>query len=236
MANQWTIDQEAAIDHRGKHLLVAAAAGSGKTAVLVERVIRRITDPVDPVDVDRILVVTFTRAAAAEMRERIRIALEKKRMESPENEARLQRQLALLNRAKITTIDSFCLEIVRQNYHRLDLDPSFRMADESELVLLSEDVLDALFEENYALVSGGGIYVSSWSKVNINNCTVQNNTSGTGGGIHVLSTSTVYIIWSLRIEVMSFIFAYFHVSIPLTDMRIYKWSGRKYSADRYADL
>lgn len=148
----WTKEQRAAIDLRGS-LLVAAAAGSGKTAVLVERVISRITDPWEPVDVDRLLVVTFTKAAANEMRERIAKALDEAvfREQQPGDVARLLRQIALLPKANIMTLHSFCLEIIRQYFFRLELDPSFRVADEAESELLRLDVLEALFEKLYEL-------------------------------------------------------------------------------------
>jgi ATP-dependent helicase/nuclease subunit A len=147
-AEQWTKEQWRAITARQHNLLVAAGAGAGKTAVLVERIIRRITDPHDPVDVDRLLVVTFTNAAAAEMRERVAAALAAQLTEHPED-VRLQRQLALLGRASIATLHSFCLDLLRQHFYRLDLDPAFRIADVTEAELLRADVLEQLFEEQY---------------------------------------------------------------------------------------
>jgi ATP-dependent helicase/nuclease subunit A len=152
----WTDDQWAAIAVRGCDLLVAAAAGSGKTAVLVERIIRRITDERDPVDVDRLLVATFTKAAAAEMRHRIREALEKELARRPAS-AHLRRQLALMGRASITTLHSFCLEVV-QRYERLaGLTPGFRIANETEAELLRQDVLEEMLEEHYAREEEGGL-------------------------------------------------------------------------------
>ena len=115
---RWTKEQLDAIETQGSNLLVAAAAGSGKTAVLVERIIRKITDPQNPVDIDRLLVVTFTNAAATEMKERIGDALSAALERDPDSEI-LQRQLALLNRASITTIHSFCLELIKNNFHLL---------------------------------------------------------------------------------------------------------------------
>lgn len=144
----WTVEQWEAITARGCSLLVPAAAGSGKTAVLVERIIRRLTDPFDPIDVDRLLVVTFTEAAAAEMRDRIGRALQKSLADDPAN-AHLRRQLALLGRASISTLHSFCLSILRQHFHRLGLDPSFRVMGEHEAKLLQQEVLDRVFEDNY---------------------------------------------------------------------------------------
>lgn len=149
MGQTWTKEQKQAIKTHQCDLLVAAAAGSGKTAVLVERIIRMITEEKTPVDIDKLLVVTFTSAAAAEMRERIGSALEKKIEEFPHNEL-LQKQLTLLNRAKITTIHSFCLDVVRENYHQLDIDPAFRIADEAEINLLKSELIADLFEELYA--------------------------------------------------------------------------------------
>ncbi|MEA4815403.1 MAG: helicase-exonuclease AddAB subunit AddA [Lachnospiraceae bacterium] len=144
----WTKEQEEAISLRGCDLLVAASAGSGKTAVLVERIIKHITDEKEPVDIDRLLVLTFTNAAAGEMRERIRQAIEKKLEGNPEDE-RLRRQITLLNAADIMTIHAFCRKVVRDNYISLNIDPSFRIADEAEMKLIKAKVMDSLFEEMY---------------------------------------------------------------------------------------
>ncbi|MFZ5595553.1 MAG: helicase-exonuclease AddAB subunit AddA [Bacillota bacterium] len=149
---KWTDEQRLAITTRGCNLLVSAAAGSGKTAVLTGRVLNRLEDRSSPVDIDRLLVVTFTNAAAAEMRERIASAISS-RLESGSGGERLELQLALLNRAKITTIHSFCLDLIKQYFDRLDLDPGFRLADETEAMLLKSDVLEQIFEEKY---SAGG--------------------------------------------------------------------------------
>ncbi len=148
METKWTDEQLLAIETRGKNLLVAAAAGSGKTAVLVERIIKIITDDNNPVDIDKLLVVTFTNAAASEMRERIGDAISKKLEEMP-NSKMLQRQLALLNKSNITTIHSFCLDIIKNNFHLIDLDPGFRIGDETECTLIKQDVLIELFEDKY---------------------------------------------------------------------------------------
>lgn len=148
MSVKWTERQSQVIGHRGGNLLVSAAAGSGKTAVLVERIIRMVTDEEHPVDIDRMLIMTFTRAAAAEMRERIREAIEKKLEEMPDNE-HLQMQASLVHYAQITTIDSFCLNLIRSYFDRLDLDPSFRVGDEGELMLLGQDVMQELLEDYY---------------------------------------------------------------------------------------
>ncbi|MGM7700823.1 helicase-exonuclease AddAB subunit AddA [Pseudalkalibacillus sp. Hm43] len=144
---QWTDEQWHAITARGEDILVAAAAGSGKTAVLVERIIRRLTDQ-EGVDVDRLLIVTFTNAAAAEMRKRIGVALEKALKERP-GSLHLRRQLTLLNRASISTLHSFCIEVLRKYYYQLDLDPNFRIADETEGELIRQEVLEELLEEEY---------------------------------------------------------------------------------------
>ena len=145
---RWTRKQKEVIDARGCSLLVSAAAGSGKTAVLVERIINLICDEENPVDIDRLLVMTFTNAAAGEMRERIAGAIEKKLMENPERE-HLQVQAALIHRAQITTIDSFCLNLIRDHFNLLELDPAFRIGDEGELMLLRADVMEAMLEEYY---------------------------------------------------------------------------------------
>lgn len=146
---KWTADQQQVIDLRERNILVSAAAGSGKTAVLVERIIQEVLDASHPVDVDRLLVVTFTKAAAGEMRTRIGEALEKRLLEQPENE-HLQKQLSLLHNAQITTIDSFCQNIIRNYFHVIDLDPVFRVADETELTLMQADILQEVLEERYA--------------------------------------------------------------------------------------
>lgn len=145
---KWTDEQRTAIYARDCNLLVSAAAGAGKTAVLVERIIRRVTESQQPVDVDRLLIVTFTKAAASEMRERIGAAILKELNENPHS-AHLNRQITLLNRASITTLHSFCLEVVRQYFHRIDLDPAFRVADESEAMLLQLEAVEELFEQHY---------------------------------------------------------------------------------------
>ncbi len=146
---QWTTQQEHSITATEGTILVSAAAGSGKTAVLVERVIRMITDPNEPVDVDRLLIVTFTRAAAAEMRQRLSVALAKKAAEDPEN-LTYQRQQMLLPQAQISTIHGFCSTLLREQAGRAGLPPRFRVAEESETVLLSNEALDAVLEESYA--------------------------------------------------------------------------------------
>lgn len=146
MAMNFTPDQQRVIDTRSSNILVSAAAGSGKTAVLVERIIQMITDDNHPVDIDRLLIVTFTSAAAAQMRERISRAVVKKLEENPENE-HLQKQSSLIHNALITTIDSFCLFVIRNNFNEIGLDPGFRVADESEVKMLEADVMDKLLEE-----------------------------------------------------------------------------------------
>ena len=148
MRVSWTTEQQQVIDLRNRNILVSAAAGSGKTAVLVERIVKIITDKNHPVDIDHLLIVTFTNAAAAEMRERIGNAIEKALDEQPGNE-HLLRQLTLIHNAQITTIDSFCLYVVRNHFHEINLEPNFRIGDEGELKLLREDVLGRVLEQNY---------------------------------------------------------------------------------------
>ena len=148
MANEvkWTEEQKQAIYEKGSNILVAAAAGSGKTAVLVERIINKIIN--ENIDIDKLLVVTFTNAAASEMRERVLDAIYKKIDENPEDE-RLQRQVTLLNKASICTIDSFCLDVVRNNFFEIDISQNFRIGDTTEIEILKQDVLEDLFEEKY---------------------------------------------------------------------------------------
>ncbi len=148
MGVNWTAEQQKVIDLRNRNILVSAAAGSGKTAVLVERIITMLTEKENPVDVDRLLIVTFTEAAAAEMKERIANAIEKALENDPDN-LHLQRQATLIHSALITTIHSFCLSVIRDYFHVLDMDPGFRIADEGELKLLKQDVLGEVLEEFY---------------------------------------------------------------------------------------
>ncbi|MCR2821018.1 helicase-exonuclease AddAB subunit AddA [Lederbergia panacisoli] len=144
----WTDDQWKAIMAKNQDILVAAAAGSGKTAVLVERIIQKILESEDPLNIDQLLVVTFTNASAAEMRHRIGEALEKAIDQDPLS-SHLRRQLGLLNSAAISTLHSFCLEVVRKYYYMIDIDPGFRIADQTEADLLRDEVLDELFETEY---------------------------------------------------------------------------------------
>ena len=142
----WTKEQEQAIYEKNSNILVAAAAGSGKTAVLVERIIHKIID--EQIDIDKILVVTFTNAAAGEMRERILDAIYKKLEEDPTN-SHLQRQLTLLNKASICTIHSFCLDVIRNHFYELDISANFRIGDTAEVELLRNDAIEELFEQKY---------------------------------------------------------------------------------------
>ena len=146
MSKLWTDAQKEAICFQGNNLLVAAGAGAGKTGVLVERVIRKITDPHTCVSIEQLLVLTFTNAAAIEMRQRIAKSLEK---ETAAGNPQALHQLMLLNQASITTIHSFCLNLLRTYFYHLDLDPAFQIAQETEMDLLKEDVLTDLLEENY---------------------------------------------------------------------------------------
>jgi len=144
----WTEAQQKVIDTRNKNLLVSAAAGSGKTAVLVERIISMISEGEHPIDIDHLLVVTFTNAAAAEMRKRIGKAIDEKLFKEPGN-LHLQKQVSLLQSAQITTIHSFCLNVIRNYFHRIDLDPSFKIAEESEITLMKSDVMSDVLERWY---------------------------------------------------------------------------------------
>ena len=149
MAISFTPEQQKVIDLHGCNILVSAAAGSGKTAVLVERIIQTVCDEAQPVDIDRLLIVTFTNAAAAEMRERIAAGITARLALNPESE-HIQRQATLLHNAQITTIDSFCLFLLRNHFNEIGLDPAFRIADEGEIKLLEQEVLKELLEEAYA--------------------------------------------------------------------------------------
>lgn len=148
MGITFTPAQKRVIEQRNSNILVSAAAGSGKTAVLVERIVQKVTDCKNPVDIDRLLIVTFTNAAASEMRERISDALLKKIEEFPEDE-HIQKQMTLIHNAQITTIDSFCLFVIRNNFNDIGIDPGFRVADAGELQLLRKDVLAAVLERRF---------------------------------------------------------------------------------------
>ena len=149
MGFEWTEEQQAVINTRQSSVLVSAAAGSGKTAVLVERLIRLLTDEEHPVKIEKLLVVTFTNAAAAEMRERIGRGLEQKLQEHPGNSSWLEQKL-LLPCAQISTIHSLCMKLIKQHFDVLDIDPSFRIGDEAELKLLKADVASDVMETYYA--------------------------------------------------------------------------------------
>ncbi|MDO4332487.1 MAG: helicase-exonuclease AddAB subunit AddA [Eubacteriales bacterium] len=148
MAMKFTPDQQRVIDLRNCNILVSAAAGSGKTAVLVERITELVSAPENRTDIDKLLVVTFTNAAAAQMRERLAKALSERAELDPENQ-HLQRQLTLIHNAQITTIDSFCMYLIRNHFNDIGLDPDFRTADEGEMKLLFQDVLKQLLEEKF---------------------------------------------------------------------------------------
>ncbi len=151
----WTKEQQRVIDTRGYNIIVSAAAGSGKTAVLVERILAKITDKEHPLDIDEILVVTFTKAAAAEMRERVLKGILELLDENPGDEY-LSRQATLVHNAFITTIDSFCSYVVRNYFYEIDLDPSFRVGDEATMRLLKEKVLDELMENEHEQTTAEG--------------------------------------------------------------------------------
>lgn len=145
---KWTTEQQEAIDRSGSDILVAAAAGSGKTAVLVERIIQKVISTKEPIDIDALLVVTFTNAAAQEMRTRVGLALEKALADDPSS-LHLKKQLSLLQRSSISTLHSFCLDVVKQYAYAIDLDPAFRIVDEMEAELMKQEVMDELFETWY---------------------------------------------------------------------------------------
>jgi len=148
----WTKEQEKAIYQKGDNILVAAAAGSGKTAVLVERIINKITN--ENIDVDKLLVVTFTNAAATEMRERVLDAIYKKLEEEPDN-LNLQKQIVLLNKSHISTIHAFCLEVIKNNFYKTDISPNFRLANTPEIELLRMEVLEEVFDQLYEVKDEG---------------------------------------------------------------------------------
>ncbi|WP_129598190.1 helicase-exonuclease AddAB subunit AddA [Anaerophilus nitritogenes] len=143
----WTDDQRDAIDARKSNLLIAAAAGSGKTAVLVQRIIQMLIK--DKLDIDRLLIVTFTNAAAGEMRERIAQAIMKELEKRDLNEEHLRKQLHLINKASISTLHAFCIDVVRKYFHLIDIDPHFRIGDSTETTIMKIEALEELFESQY---------------------------------------------------------------------------------------
>ena len=167
MGRTWTPSQEAAMQIDGKTLLVSAAAGSGKTSVLTERIIRKLTDTEHPADLSRMLIVTFTRAAAAELKGRIAKALTDAMATDPEN-AHLSRQLFLLGSAQISTIDAFFQKAVRANFERLSLPASFRMADEAEVLPIAAEIMDGLLEEYYDRYAQNSAQSSPFAKLQNN--------------------------------------------------------------------
>lgn len=158
---QWTKEQLEAIHQSGQDILVSASAGSGKTAVLVERIINKVMNKEKPVDVNRLLVVTFTNAAATEMRQRIEDRLRKELEENPTSQY-LKKQLSLLNLAAISTLHSFCIDIVRKYYFELGVDPRFRIVDTTEAELIREEVIEELFEEEYSSGNKDFIRLADW--------------------------------------------------------------------------
>lgn len=153
----WTDEQWQAIWAKGQDMLVSAAAGSGKTAVLINRMIEKVLAEEDPISVDELLVVTFTNASAAEMRHRMLVALEKAVAENPESK-HLRKQLRLINKAQISTLHSFCLQVVKQYAYLLEIDPGFRIANETEAALLRDDVLEAVLEDAYQGEGAEAVY------------------------------------------------------------------------------
>lgn len=148
MAVEWTKEQRKVIELRDRNILVSAAAGSGKTAVLVQRILSMLTDPVKPVDIDKLLIMTFTRAAAGEMRSRLSAELENALEKDPDN-PQLQKQTSLIHNAQIITIDGFCSYVIRNYFHLIGLDPGYRTGDEGEIKLLKADVVRQLIEDRH---------------------------------------------------------------------------------------
>ncbi|MGV8147341.1 MAG: UvrD-helicase domain-containing protein [Alkaliphilus sp.] len=140
-------EQHEAIVSRGSNLLLSAAAGSGKTAVLVERIVRLVVD--DKIDIDKLLIVTFTKAAAGEMRERIALKIAKELENTDKNTEYIRRQLTILNKANISTLHAFCMNVVKSHFHFIGIEPSFRMADTTESTLMKIEAIDEVLEDFY---------------------------------------------------------------------------------------
>lgn len=160
---KWTKEQKQVIDLRNCNILVSAAAGSGKTAVLIERILSRIMDRDNPVNVDEFLIVTFTRAAASQMKERLQQALEQALENEPENE-HLQQQLMLVPMAQISTIHSFCGNVIQNYFHRTGVEPSYRVGSENELGMVRADVMQEMLEEKYAEASDAFLHMAQMSR------------------------------------------------------------------------
>lgn len=143
---KWTNEQLQAINEKDSNILVAAAAGSGKTAVLVERIINKIVN--EKIDIDKLLVVTFTNAAASEMRQRIMEAIYKYLDENP-NDEHMQKQTILMGKSNICTIHSFCLDVIKNNFYEIEVSPNFRVGNQTEIEILKQEVLEEIFEEKY---------------------------------------------------------------------------------------
>ena len=152
---EWTKEQENVINVRDRNVLVSAAAGSGKTAVLVERIMQIVMNKENPVDIDKLLVVTFTNAAADEMRERILKTFEERLLEVEDGHMRehLEKQCTYIHNANISTIDGFCQKVIKEYISLTDIDPGYRVADNSELVLMKEDALVAVLDRWYEEMS-----------------------------------------------------------------------------------
>ena len=148
MSRKWTPEQENAINSTGGSILVSAAAGSGKTSVLVERVIKQITDLDNPIDIDKFLIVTFTKAAAQEMRNRISARLSEMISKNPQN-SHLHNQQIMLKCASLGTIHSFCASIIRENFHKLGISPKFRIAEESEISIIKNQAMEKTLNDFY---------------------------------------------------------------------------------------
>jgi len=148
MSTKWTDNQLLAINARGGDVLVSAAAGSGKTAVLVERVLKMLTDPVNPISIDRLLIVTYTRAAAAQLKDRISSKLSELILANPDNRF-YRRQLVMLPRAHISTVDSFCSDICREFFHKLNINRDYKIAEQGQLSVLSATALEVTLNQLY---------------------------------------------------------------------------------------
>ena len=208
---EFTKEQQSVIDARKRDILVSAAAGSGKTAVLVERIIKRLLDEKHPVDIDHMLVVTFTRAAAKEMKEKIRVALDERLKEHP-GDAHLKKQATYVFHSQITTIDSFCNYLVKNYFYTIGIEPDFRIISSNEYALMETEIIDALFKECYEKKEEGFLRL-----VDLTNMIVQGYVTQIS---QIYSPKSVKNIYSLFLAAITYVDPTLHFRVVLPQKKI----------------